>query len=145
MLFRSNKIEFNCDIITEALKHVYETALNADSKHHSELSSLIEQLLSEDSTPASWEEYLQAREEELAHAAELTKPTIYFVLGNRDWYRFFSNITEARIREYRRSLERHSQRQPQGDNKSTRLAASIPVPPMNMLKGGMLYTQGIGV
>lgn len=34
MLFRSNKIEFNCDIIAEALKHVYETALNADSKHH---------------------------------------------------------------------------------------------------------------
>lgn len=49
-----------------------------------------------------------------------------------------------RLRALKLRMEQRSQRQPQGDGKTTRLAASLPIPPLMNMKGGQLYALGIG-
>ena len=109
------------------------------------LNILIKAMYGDPEAVESWEEHCFWRDEEFRRSDELKRithllSTIFDTksdLGQED--------SKARISANKRRIEQLSQRQPQGDVKSTRLAAVMPVPPMISMKGGQFYTQGIGV
>lgn len=140
MIFRSG-IFLTCTSIS--LEGIFDRCFI--KKEFETLNMLVKAMYDDPEAVASWEEYCFWRDEEFRRSDELKRIThlLSTILTLRVDSLLVSFIT--RIGENRRRLERLSQRQPQGDGKSTRLAAVMPVPPMISTKGGLFYTLRIGV
>jgi len=136
---------FDMSRIADAIMKAFDGAYNDHMKQHQKFFDLLSRIISGDlSAEEEMERYRREREEESRRSEELRQFKVY--LGMRDKIEELNpKDTDARLKAHKLRMEQRSQRQPQGDGKTTRLAATLPVPPLMNVKGGQLYALRIGV
>ena len=147
MLFRGNVVCFDVEKITSAIMRAFQNShfSDRDMPLHEMIEIMVKAACGDPEAKETWEEHCFKRDEELKRSIELRKINSLFELfpGNRK--KSDEAKIKARINANKRRLEQLSQRQPQGDGKTIRQAAMMPIPPMITKRGGQFYTQGIGV
>ena len=136
---------FRVKLIEQAILKAFYAASEEHTRKHQEFFDLLSRIISGDlSAEEEMERYRREREEEIRRSEELRQFKVY--LGMRDKIEELNpKDTDARLKAHKLRMEQRSQRQPQGDGKTTRLAATLPVPPLMNVKGGQLYALRIGV
>lgn len=147
MLFRGNTVCFDVEKITSAIIRAFQNShfSDRDMPLHEMIEIMIKAACGDPEAKETWEEHCFKRDEELKRSIELRKINSLFELFPDNKKKSDEAKIKAQINANKRRLEQVSQRQPQGDEKTTRLAAMMPVPPMIFVKGGQFYTLGTGV
>lgn len=135
---------FNVELIEEAILRAFKSSVADLAGEHQTFFDLLSRIIDGDlSAEAEMEQYRRAREEEIRRSEELK--SIRNILGSKGKLEQLSaKDKDARLKAHKLRMAQRSQRQPQGDGKTTRLAASLPIPPLMNMKGGQLYALGIG-
>jgi len=139
--FRKSEVCFNPEKIISALQNASLKLIAEERRKESERLQAVIDAMSTD----TWERRRWWRAEELRHLDDLRKITNLLKSMPSKRKKHKEIDFKIRISANKLKLERMSQRQPQGDGKSIRLAAVMPVPPMISMEGGQFYTLGIGV
>ena len=147
MLFRDNAVCFDAEKITSLIMRAFQNVhfSDRDMPLHEIIEIMVKAACGDPEAKETWEEHCFKRDEELKRSIELRKINSLFELLPDYRKKLDEAKIKARINANKRRLEQLSQRQPQGDGKTIRQAAMMPIPPMITKRGGQFYTQGIGV